>query len=91
MQSAFLPGLLLPPPPAGALRLARLDRTRARSATDRQKAPVVQIVVGDGVLADEREDPLARPVEQGIHLDEPIMRIDRSKGDAGALIGLVRA
>src|SRR5208282_369432 len=91
MQPALLLLFLLPPPSPGAFRLAGRDGTRARCAADRRETAVMQGIAGNAVLADEREHPLARPVEQRIYLDQPVMRIDRSKGDAGALVRLIRA
>ena len=90
VQPAFL-RFPLPPPSAGELGLAGPDCTGARCAADRRKAPVVQGIVGNAVFADERENPLARPVEQRVDLDQPMMRIDNGKRDAGALMRLIGA
>ena len=76
MQAAFLLLFLLPPPSPGALGLSARHRTRARRAADRHEALVMQGIVGNAVLADEREDLLAGPVEQRVDLDQPVMRID---------------
>ena len=51
----------------------------------------MQPVAGNAVVADERGHPFARPVEQWVHLDEPVVRIDRSVGHAGPLHRLVGA
>jgi len=88
MQPAFL-SFLLPPPSAGALLLAGPDCARARCAADRHKASVVKGIVGNAVFADERENPLAGPVEQRVDLNQPVMRIDSGKRDAGALVRLI--
>ena len=91
MQPAFLFLFLLPPPSPGALGLARCNGPRARSAADRREAAVMQTVVGDVVLADEREHTLTRPVKQWVDFDQPVIRIEGSKGNACALVRLIRA
>src|SRR2546428_601358 len=73
MQPALLFFILLPPPSPGTLGLAECDGARARCAADRREVAVMQTVVGNAVLADEREHPLTRPVEQRIYLDQPVM------------------
>src|SRR3954464_169964 len=77
VQSAFLFFVLFPPPAAGALGLARRHRARAGRAADREEAAIVQLVVGNIVLADELEDALARPVQQRIDLEQMVGRIER--------------
>jgi hypothetical protein len=82
MQPALLLLFLLPPPSSGALGLARRNGPRARCATDRCETGIMPGTAGNVVLADKREYLLARPVEQWIYLDQPVMWIDRSKGGA---------
>src|SRR5262249_22196143 len=85
VQAAFLLVLLLPPPAAGALGLAWLHRAGAGRAADRQKARVMQGVVGNAVLVHEGDHALARPVEEGIKLDQAARAIDGRIGCRGAL------
>ncbi len=80
MEPALLSLFLLPPPSSGTLGLARRDGACAWCATDRHEAEVVQTVVGNAVVADEREHLLACPVEQRADLDQPVMRIFGGKG-----------
>src|SRR6266545_2452709 len=77
VQTALFLLLVLPPPAAGALRLARLDRARAWRAADRQEAAIVQRIVGNAVFAHEIDHAAACPVQQRIHLDQVMQRIDR--------------
>src|SRR6516165_1540316 len=91
MQPALLFLLLLPPPPAGALGFARCDGARTWSAANRREAAVVQGIVGNVMLPDERAHAFARPVEQRAYLDQPMMWVDGGKGDAGALVRLIGA
>src|SRR5262245_59212603 len=89
MQPAF--ALLLGlPPPACALRLAGCDRTRAGRAADRGEALRVQRIDRDVVRADEGQQLLATPVEQGTELDQATLGLgghDRHIATMGGLLG----
>src|SRR5580704_711820 len=91
VQPALLFRPLFPPPSSGALGFAGRDRAGAGGAADRQEAAIMQPVAGNAVVADECDHPFARPVEQRVHLDEPVARIDRGVGHAGPLHRLVGA
>jgi hypothetical protein len=82
---------LLPPPSPGALRLSWSHGARAWCAADPREAAVMQSIVGNVVLADECDHLLARPVEQRIDLDQPVMGRNNSKRDASAFIRLIGA
>src|ERR687895_1758959 len=64
-----LPG---PGPAAGALVLALTDGTRARDASDRRVAAVVQRVVRDLVHVDVGVDALRVPVHERLHLPDAV-------------------
>src|SRR5436190_19802679 len=68
VDAALLRRVRLPPPAAGAVGLAGLDRPRARRAPDRGVALVVQLVVGDVELADVLPDLVLRPLGQWVQL-----------------------
>src|SRR5919201_1676398 len=59
-------------PAAGALVLARPDRTRARDAADRGVAAVVQRVVRNLVYVDVGVDPFRVPVDEGLDLPNAV-------------------
>src|SRR6516225_7741511 len=90
VQPTLLLLFVLPPPSAGTLGVAARYRASARRAANRREAPVMQNVVGNAVLTDERKHLLARPVEQRIYLDELVVWIDCCSADAGALVRLIR-
>src|SRR5438874_2418891 len=69
MDSALLRRIRLPPPAAGAIGLARLDRARARRAADRRVALVVQRVIRHVVLAHVVPHLVLRPLGQRVELD----------------------
>lgn len=52
------------------------DGAASMERKDRQKAAVVQRIVGNTVVEDESDDAVARPVEQRIYLYQPILRVD---------------
>ena len=92
MQPALFLLVSLPPPSSGALRLTGRDGARARGAADRRDNP------GHGaccrecrVCPNERDDLVARPVKQRVHLDDAIVVIDRRECNRGAFLGLVSA
>src|SRR5215510_13747092 len=85
VQAAFLLVVLFPPPAAGALGLTLLHCARAGRAADRQEALIVQRIDRNAVLPHERDDTLARPVEQRIDFDERTSGIDRRIGRRSAL------
>ena len=89
MQPTLLLLFVLPPPSAGTLGVAGRDSAGARGTADRCEAAIMQTIVGNAVLTDERKRPLACPVEQGIHLDQLVMCIDGSKQDVGAFVRLI--
>ena len=68
VEPAFGFFLLFPPPAPGPFGLARCYCAGARGAADRQKAAIVQWVVGNAVIADEGDDTIPRPVEQRVYL-----------------------
>src|SRR5206468_8030395 len=84
MQAAFLLVVVLPPPAAGALALARLHCAGAGRAADREKALIVQRIVWNSLLPHERDDALACPVKERIDFDERTGGIDRRIGCCGA-------
>src|SRR5919198_1443229 len=59
-------------PAAGALLLARCDRTRARNAADRAVARVVQRVVRNLIDGDVGPDALLAPVGERVHLPDAV-------------------
>src|SRR5262249_53351671 len=61
-------------PASRALVLADHDRPRARHAADRRIALVVQRVVGNLVHVDVRLYALRVPVDDGLHLPDPVAR-----------------
>ena len=71
VDPALLVRLLLPPPAAGALGLARRDGAGARRAADRRVALVEERVVRDVVLAHVVPDPVERPVGHRVQLHDP--------------------
>ena len=77
VQAAFLLGVLLPPPAAGALGLAGRDGARAGRAADRGEAAVVQRVVRERrCRATKSATSSPRPVGERIELDEAARRVD---------------
>src|SRR5271167_1235507 len=91
MQLALNGLFLLPPPSPGALRLSGGHGARTWCAADRSEALVMQSMVGNVVLTDERDHLLAAPVEQRIDFDQPVTGSDDRKGGGDTLIGLIRA
>jgi len=81
--------LLLPPPSSGALGFSGSYGARARCAADRSEAAVVQNMIGNVVLADERNHLFTRPIEQWVDFDQPVARRDDRKGGGDTLIGLI--
>src|SRR6478609_1123676 len=91
MQAAFLGRVVFPPPAPGPLRLARCDRTGAGLAADRDKAFVMQRIERDSFSLGETQRDLARPVEQGVELDQAALRFGLRERDAAARGRLVGA
>ena len=84
-------GLLLPPPLPSVFGLSRFDGACARGAADRSEPAIVQGMIGNVVLANERDDLLVAPIEQGIHPDHAVTRCDDGEGGTDAFIWLAGA
>ena len=82
---------LLPPPAPGALRLAAAYGAGTGRATDREKASIVQRVIGNAMIMDKSDNAAAGPVEQRVHLDYPMSGIEAGVGRLCTLGGLVGA
>src|SRR4051812_31827218 len=92
VDPALLRRVRLPPPAAGAARLAGLDRPRARGAADRGEAAVVQRVVGHVAFAHVVPDVLLVPFGQRIELDDrAVVVVDLDLADVRAARPLVAA
>src|SRR4051812_31862229 len=92
MQPAFLAGVvLLPPPAAGARMLAGLHGARARLATQRRIAAIVQRVVRHVLLADVLPDLVERPVHERAEFPDAVGRVERALGHVAARAGLLAA
>src|SRR5207244_2877852 len=90
VQPALLAGaLLFPPPAAGALVLAGLHRARARIATDRRIAAIVQRVVGNIVLVQVVPHVFRAPVGERAELPQAVDGIERRFFQAGARVRLL--
>src|SRR3954465_8918489 len=70
MDAAFLVGVLLPPPAAGPLGLARHHRPCARRAARRRVAVVEQLVIGHFLVPDVVPDAVQGPVGEWVQLDD---------------------
>src|SRR5205823_14390451 len=68
VDPALLRRVRLPPPAAGARRLARRDRARARRTADRRVAPVVEHVVRDLALAHVVPHLVLGPLRERVQL-----------------------
>jgi hypothetical protein len=79
-------GLLLPPPPPSILGLSRFDGARARGAAELSEPAIMQGMIGNVVLANERDDLLVAPIEQWIHPDHAVTRRDDGEGGTDAFI-----
>src|SRR5580658_2353717 len=75
VQAALARFRVLPPPAAGAIRLARLHGTCARGAAYAGKLPVMQHVVRELARADVTPHLLLGPIEQGTHLVKAVLRV----------------
>ena len=82
--------MLFPPPPPSVLRLSGFDSTRAGDAADRSEPAIVQGMIGNVVLADERHHPLAGPIEQRIDPDHAVTGRDDGKRSADTHNRLIR-
>src|SRR3546814_4279866 len=90
MDPAF-PGCVgLPPPAAGALRLAGLHRPGAGLAPAREKALRVKRIDRHTRGLGEPHHFLARPIEERRDLDQPALLIPSAAFYPTALVGLVR-
>src|SRR5690349_10911305 len=89
MQPALLLVLLLPPPTAGALRLARRDRPRAWRASDRGEPPGMQRIDRHVVSGREGIHRVARPVEQRAELEQLALRVDGDETGATPVVRLI--
>src|SRR6187551_2145991 len=78
MQPAFFLVFLFPPPAAGPLVLARLNRARAGRAADGRETAIVQRIDGNAMFVGESGNRIARPVEQ---------RIDLENAERGIVLG----
>src|SRR5947209_3543529 len=77
VDAALLRRVRLPPPAAGAIRFARTNRARARSATDRRVALIVEGVVRHVVLTHVVPDLVLRPFGEWVELhDRTVVVID---------------
>jgi hypothetical protein len=79
---------LLPPPPRSVLGLSRFDGTRARGAADRNEPTIMQGMIGNVVLTNERDDLFAAPIEQGIDPDHAVTGGDDGKRGPSTFIWL---
>src|SRR6478735_1079453 len=70
MKPTLFLAFLFPPPASGALRFVGGDRPRAGCATDGREALCVTRVDRELVAGHEGQQPLARPVEQRVELDQ---------------------
>src|SRR5438132_7727755 len=70
VDAALLRRVLLPPPAAGAVGLAGLDRACARRAADRRVALVVERVIRHVVLAHVVPDLVLRPLGERVELHD---------------------
>src|SRR5258708_296506 len=91
MQPALNGLFLFPPPSPGALRLSGSHGARTWCAADRSEAAVVESMIGNVVLTDERDHLLAARVEQRIDFDQPVTGSHDRKRGGDTLIGLIRA
>src|SRR6266545_510100 len=92
VDPALLRRIRLPPPAPGALGLARLDRTRARCATDGRVAAVVEGVIGNVVLAHVVPDLVLRPLGERVELhDRAVVVVDLDLADVRPRRPLVAA
>src|SRR5947207_1961390 len=92
VDAALLRRVRLPPPAAGAIRLARTNRARARSAADRRVALAVEGVVRHVVLAHVVPDLVLRPFGEWVELhDRTVVVIDLDLPDVRAGRPLVAA
>src|SRR5262245_3972973 len=91
VQSAFALVLVLPPPAAGAFRLAGGDRPGAGCAADRGEALGVQRVDRNVVGADIGEQLLAAPVEQRAELEQAVLRLGGDDRHVATMRGLLGA
>src|SRR5438105_13980361 len=82
VDAALLRRVLLPPPAAGAVGLAGLDRACARRAADRRVALVVERVIRHVVLAHVVPDLVLRPLGERVELyDRAVVVIDLDLAD----------
>src|SRR3954462_2507757 len=85
MDPAFLVGVLLPPPAACPLGLAREHRARARRAADRLVPVVEELGVQDLVIADVVPHAVERPVGKRVELDDAtVLTVELDLGDVPA-------
>ncbi len=91
MQAALFLLVLLPPPAAGALALAGLERARAGRAADGEKAHGVQLIDGHAERLGRGDDALARVIGERIELDELALDIELDEIDALARLRLIGA
>src|SRR4051794_1542749 len=92
VDAALLRRVRLPPPTAGAVGLAGVDRPGARLAADRRVALVVERVVRDALAADVVPDLLLRPLRERVQLhDRAVVVVDLDLADVRAGRPLVTA
>src|SRR5215472_614922 len=91
VEPAFGLLLLFPPPAPGAFGLTGSHCAGTRRTADREKALVVQSVVRNAMVANERDNAVARPIEQRVHLDYPILGINPGISHRCPIGGLVGA
>ncbi len=85
MDAAFLVGLGLPPPAAGAFVLAGEDGACAGGAADRREAVVEELVVRDLVLVDVGPHAVEGPVGERVELhDAAVILVDLDLRDVPA-------
>src|SRR2546423_786454 len=83
MDAAFLIGILFPPPPPGALALAGLDASSARSAADAGVPLGIQRMYWNAILNSVVFDLLLCPIRQRTDLDEVTFMGDLRHAGAG--------
>src|ERR1700745_3812356 len=91
VEPAFRLLVLFPPTAPGALRLAMRHRAGAGCAANRKKSAIMQRVIGNVVGVYESNYSVARPVEQRVHFDYPMLWIDYGVRHTCARGGLVGA